>query len=189
MEKSVFKKVGLLAGALTLAASLSACSHNEETVVDETEVQQSEEVVEVPQSTEAPQSASSGTFPLQGSFLANSADPENIELDNACLQLENNLNALQPLLDDIDIEMESVDPTSPERAELNKEYIDLFNKATTQISNEEVTTLWEEHVANLTEALTGIQTDNMEQFDSGLERFEITGGQINDLCFSDNLVG
>lgn len=179
MEKSILKKAGFMVSILSLAASLTACSNGSSPKAsDDVEVQQS---AELPQSSFTDESAA---FPLEGSFLANTADPENVELANACLQLQNNLNALQTPLADLDAQMQTVEATSPERGALGAEYIDLFKKATTKISNEEVVGLWNTHVENLEKVNADIENDNADQLDDSAAKFQASGEAVNNLCFS-----
>lgn len=179
MKNGLFKKLGLLASALVLTTSLAACgSSNKTEIVEEVEVPQSEEVME-------PQSGSAIDFPLEGSFLANTADPENTELSNACLQLQNNLNALEQPLGDIDVEMFTVPDSSEERKELDADYLKLFGMATTSISNQEVVDLWTEHTANLGAMFAGIEAGDTDAIDAALDKFEATSDEVTKLCFTE----
>lgn len=185
MIKTFLRGIGAVLASLALTTSVAACSSSveeEEGAVKGLEVEQS-------QGGAVSQSGAIGTsggydFLLTGPFeVIDPADPDNIELPNACLQLRYNMAEIEPYLGSINEEIDAVDPSSDEAMVLQNEYLEVLEKTIANIGNEEILGLWDSYISQLIAIMEDPDVAaNSEEAEATLEELTYTASELLEVC-------
>lgn len=186
MSKGLLGRIGAGAAGLVLALSVSACgSGGTEEVVEDSELEQSEEV-----GSQSGAMSGEEVIPLEGPFeVIDPEDPENLQIKNACIQLQNNTEEAEAYLNSLDQQMAYIDPDTPEGIELQDEYVAMFSKISVNIGNEELAEAWKAHSENLKQLLADVDAGNEEAAEESYAVFNGSAEDVMNLCspfFNEN---